>query len=221
MKNIIVAPSILSSDFSKLGEEIAALNDTSCEWIHFDVMDGHFVNNLTFGAPVIKSLRDKSSKVFDVHLMMDYPLDYLDDFVKCGSDYISIHYESIGVKKLGVQYSLETIRSKGVKAGLVIQPDTDVAEIISYLPYCDLILVMSVYAGFGGQSFIEDSLHKVQLLQELTKNLPNEVLISIDGGINDQTIENVVEAGVDAVVSGSYIFNGDYAKNIERLKCQD
>lgn len=218
MSEIIVTPSILSSDFSDLKSEFQKLNETSCEWIHFDVMDGHFVKNLTFGAPVIKALRNKSNKIFDVHLMMDYPLDYLDDFVNCGSDYISIHFESIGVKQLGVKYSLEQIRKQGVKAGLVIQPDTDVAEIISYLPYCDLVLVMSVYAGFGGQSFIENSLHKISLLKELTKDLENKPLISVDGGINDNTIKGVKDAGVDCVVSGSYIFSGDYRDRVNSLK---
>ncbi len=218
MKKIIVAPSMLSSDFANLQNEIDKLNSTSCEWIHFDVMDGHFVKNLTFGAPIIKALRNKSSKIFDVHLMMDYPMDYLDDFVDCGSDYISIHYESIGVKQLGVSYCLETIRSKGVKAGLVIQPDTDIAQIISYLPYCDLVLIMSVYAGFGGQSFIKDSLHKIALLKDLIKDFENKPLISVDGGINDKTISDVRLAGANCVVSGSYIFNGDYNERIESLK---
>ncbi len=218
MKKMIVAPSMLSSDFANLQAEIEKLNATNCEWIHFDVMDGHFVNNLTFGAPIIKALRNKSKKVFDVHLMMDYPMDYLDDFVDCGSDYISIHFESIGVKQLGVSHCLETIRSKGVKAGLVIQPDTDVAEIMSYIPYCDLILIMSVYAGFGGQSFIENTLNKLALLTDLIKDLEHKPLISVDGGINDKTIGNVAEAGANCVVSGSYIFKGDYYERIESLK---
>ncbi len=218
MKDLIVAPSILSCDFSCLASEIDKLNKTSCEWIHFDVMDGHFVKNLTFGAPIIKALRDKSEKVFDVHLMMDYPLDYIKDFVDCGSDYISIHYESIGVKQLGVLHCLKTIRSFGVKSGLVVQPDTNIAEIISYIPYCDQILIMSVYAGFGGQSFIENSLKKISLLHELTKDLTNRPIINVDGGVNDKTVAAIKAAGADAVVSGSYIFSGDYNERVKSLK---
>lgn len=218
MSNVIVSPSMLSADFSKLGKELEDLNNTSCEWIHFDVMDGHFVNNLTFGAPIIKSLRNKSDKIFDVHLMMENPMQYLDDFVACGSDYISIHVECDDAKKLGVVNCLKMIKSKGVKAGIVLQPDTSVAEVLSYLPYCDLVLIMSVYAGFGGQSFIESSLSKISILKEIVEELQNEVLISVDGGINDTTINKVVECGVDVVISGSYIFSGDYSKRVDSLK---
>ncbi len=218
MKEVIISPSMLSADFANLGAEIKKLNESDCEWIHFDVMDGHFVENLTFGAPIIKSLRKLSNKVFDVHLMMEYPMDYLDDFVNCGSDYISIHVESTGVKQIGVKKCLQMIRDKGVKAGLVIQPDTDVADIISYLPYCDLVLIMSVYAGFGGQSFIEDSLMKVILLKEITAGLNNQLLISIDGGINNQTAVEAKKAGVDVLISGSYIFSGNYNERINELK---
>lgn len=218
MSDIIVSPSMLSADFSKLGKEIEKLNETSCEWVHFDVMDGHFVNNLTFGAPIIKSLRDKSKKIFDVHLMMEHPMQYLDDFVNCGSDYISIHVECEDAKKLGVVHCLKMIKSKGIKAGIVVQPDTNIAEILSYLPYCDLVLIMSVYAGFGGQSFIENSLNKISMLKEIVAEIQNDVLISVDGGINDTTISKVKEVGVDVVISGSYIFSGNYAKRVDSLK---
>ncbi|MFV0424794.1 MAG: ribulose-phosphate 3-epimerase [Bacilli bacterium] len=218
MKNVIVSPSILSADFSKLADEIIALNNTRCEWIHFDVMDGHFVNNLTFGAPIIKTLRGLSDKIFDVHLMMENPMKYLDDFVNCGSDYISIHVECEDAKQLGVVHCLQMIKSKGIKAGLVVQPDTNIAEIISYLPYCDLVLVMSVYAGFGGQSFMPAALSKISLLKELTSTLVNDVLISVDGGINSETINLVKEVGVDVVISGSYIFNGSYSERVNSLK---
>ncbi len=218
MSNIIVSPSILSADFSKLGDEIIALNNTKCEWIHFDVMDGHFVNNLTFGAPIIKSLRSKSKKVFDVHLMMENPMQYLDDFVEAGSDYISIHAECEDVKKFGLDHCLKMIKSKGVKAGIVVQPDTNVAEIISSLGYCDLVLIMSVYAGFGGQSFIETSLNKISLLSDIVAKMSNEIYISVDGGINDTTIDNVKQAGANVVISGSYIFNGNYSQRINSLK---
>ncbi len=218
MKKLIVSPSLLSADFSKLHDEIIALNNTDCEWLHFDVMDGHFVNNLTFGAPVIKALRDKSDKVFDVHLMMENPLKYLDDFVAAGSDIISIHFECEDVKQYGVEHCLKIIKSKGVKAGLVIQPDTNVAEIISYLPFCDLVLVMSVYAGFGGQSFITSALNKISLLNDLKQTLANELLISVDGGINDKTVKDVKAAGVNVVISGSYIFNGTYSDQVNSLK---
>lgn len=218
MSNVIVSPSLLSADFSKLGDEVVALNNTKCEWIHFDVMDGHFVNNLTFGAPIIKALRGKSEKVFDVHLMMENPMKYLDDFVEAGSDYISIHAECEDVKKFGLEHCLKMIQSKGVKAGVVVQPDTNVAEIISCLGYCDLVLIMSVYAGFGGQSFIGNSLNKISLLKDIVDKMTNKIYISVDGGINDKTIENVKQAGVDVVISGSYIFNGNYAERISSLK---
>ncbi|MFV0499465.1 MAG: ribulose-phosphate 3-epimerase [Bacilli bacterium] len=218
MSKLIVSPSILSADFSDLAGEIKNLNDTECEWIHFDVMDGHFVNNLTFGAPLIKSVRALSTKIFDVHLMMENPLKYLDDFVDAGSDYISIHLECEDVKQMGAIHCLEMIKKKGVKAGLVIQPDTNVAEIISYLPYCDLVLVMSVYAGFGGQSFIESSLNKISLLNEIISSLTNEVLISVDGGINNKTVHDVKQSGANIIISGSYIFKGNYNERIKNLK---
>ncbi len=215
MKNIIVSPSILSSDFSNLESEIKKLDASDCEWIHFDVMDGHFVPNLTFGAPVIKSVRKYSKKIFDVHLMMENPLDYLDAFVDAGSDYICVHVESMQIKQVGVKKALEMIKSKGVKAGIVLQPDTSVEEISSFINDCDLVLIMSVYAGFGGQSFIEKSINKIVEV----KNVANDnVLVSIDGGINNETAKLCKDAGIDVLIAGSYIFNGDINERINLLK---
>ncbi len=213
--DVIISPSILSADFSDLKSVVKDLNQTDCEWIHFDVMDGHFVPNLTFGPSVIKSLRKYSKKIFDVHLMMDNPIDYLDEFVEAGSDYISIHVESLQVKQLGLTRCIELIKSKGVKVGIVIQPDTSVASIIEYVNLCDLVLVMGVYAGFGGQTFIPSTLTKIK---KLKKYANENVLISVDGGINKDTASDVKAAGVDVMIAGSYIFGGKHEYRIKMLR---
>ncbi len=215
---MIISPSVLAADFSNLESELKKIAEATCEFVHLDVMDGHFVTNLTFGAPIIKALRAKSQLVFDVHLMMDNPIDYLDDFVEAGSDYITIHIESPQVQKIGVIKALEKIKAKNVKAGIAIQPNSEFKDFADYLAYCDIVLVMSVYAGYGGQGFIEDSLLKIKAIKQKLAELNHDCILSVDGGINNQTAQLCREAGANCLVSGSYLFSGDFNEKVASLK---
>ena len=199
-----IAPSILSSDFARLAEEIESINN--CDMVHIDVMDGHFVPNLTFGAPVVKCIRKYTDKFFDCHLMISNPLKYAVDFAKAGADLITFHYESDDDPILVIN----EIKRLGCKVGISIKPKTEVEEIYPYLDMVDLVLIMSVEPGFGGQSFMEEVLDKVVKLKALNKKL----VIEIDGGIDDKTIYKVKEAGVDICVAGSYVF-----KQKDRIEC--
>ncbi len=209
-----VAPSILSADFAHLADSFEMIKQGGAEYAHLDVMDGHFVPNMSFAAVVIKGIRPYSDLVFDTHLMISEPLKYIKDFVDCGSDIITVHYEACDAEQC-----LKEIRKAGVKAGLSIKPATKPEEIFHLLPLCDLVLVMSVEPGFGGQKFMPDSLAKVRTLKEkiTAENLVIE--IEIDGGIGLDNIEEVAAAGVDVVVAGSSVFGAPDPKEIiKRLK---
>lgn len=202
IKLIKLAPSILSADFSRLKEHILETRDAGCEYLHIDVMDGQFVPNLTFGAPVYKWIRPHTDQFFDVHLMIVDPLRYIDDFAKAGADNITIHHEACTNQ---IQ-TLEYIRSKGVKASVSIKPKTDPYVVKEYLPYVDMILIMSVEPGFGGQSFIPSALHSTRVVRELVNASGRDIDVEIDGGIGAGNIADVVRAGANVIVAGSSIF---------------
>ena len=201
-----IAPSILSSDFARLKEEIESIKN--CDMVHIDVMDGHFVPNLTFGAPVVKCIRKYTELFFDCHLMISDPLKYAKDFAKAGADLITFHYESDNDPK----EVIDEIKRLGCKVGISVKPKTNVEDIYPYLDDVDLVLIMSVEPGFGGQSFMPEVLDKVVKLKKLNKKF----VIEIDGGIDDKTIHLAKEAGVDICVAGSYIFKQE--NRIETIK---
>jgi len=209
-KKIIVAPSLLAADFSKLREEIQEVESYGAEYLHLDVMDGNFVPNISFGAPVISSIRKHSNLVFDVHLMVENPDRFIKDMVDAGADVITIHAEA--TKHLN--RTIQLIKSYGKKVGVALNPSTPL-DVIKYdLKDIDMVLIMTVNPGFGGQAFIEGMLQKIRDLRSIDPNID----IQVDGGINNKTSKLVKEAGANILVAGSYLFKGDYKQKIESLR---
>lgn len=208
----LVAPSILSADFANLEKEIKAITEAGADWVHVDVMDGRFVPNITIGIPVVKSLKKVSSLPLDVHLMIEEPERYVEEFVKAGSDYLTIHVESTK----DAAGTLRRIRELGAKAGITLRPRTPVEQVLPLLPLCDLVLVMTVEPGFGGQSFMHDQVAKITRLREEISSKKLNCLIEVDGGINAETAKICREA--DVFVAGSYVFGKDYHSAITTLK---
>ena len=215
--HILISPSILSADFARLGEEVRAIDEAGCDWVHIDVMDGHFVPNITIGPGVVKALRPHTKKPFDVHLMIS-PVDlYLDAFAQAGADIITVHPEA----GPHIHRSIQHIKSLNVKAGVVLNPGTP-AKMLDYLiDDVDLILVMSVNPGFGGQSFIENQLRKIEAIRKMIDKSGRDIRLQVDGGIDFTTAPKAIAAGADVLVAGTATFRGGpaaYADNIRKLR---
>ena len=216
MKNIKIAPSILSADFSKMGEEVRSLEESGADLVHCDVMDGVFVNNITFGIKMVEDLRKVTALPLDCHLMIVQPEKYVEKFAATGADIITVHYEAC---KENLAAVLKQIKNTGVKCGAVINPDTPVSAIADCIPLCDMVLVMSVFPGFGGQKFIPSVLDKVREIRRIADELKMQLDIQIDGGINEETAALAREAGANILVAGNAVFKAENrAEMISKLK---
>lgn len=213
MNKIKISPSILSADFTKMGSEIQKVEKWGADFVHFDVMDGVFVPNITFGMPMLKALKPYTSLPFDVHLMIVNPEKFVDEFIDCGADIITFHPDVCA----DINGTLDKIRSKGVKAGLVINPDVDVEVVLPFIDKLDIILLMGVFPGFGGQKFIEKVYDKISKAKEIIGD--RDIMLEIDGGVTEENIDKMLENGINVVVGGSSVFKSENPSNtIKRLR---
>jgi ribulose-phosphate 3-epimerase len=211
----ILAPSILSADFTKLGEEVKAVEAAGADWIHVDVMDGHFVPNITMGPLIVKAVRKVTSLPIDVHLMIENPGNYIPEFIKAGSSYISVHAESC----IHLNRTIQLIKESDVKAGVALNPSTPISTLDWILDDLDFVVIMSVNPGFGGQSFIESSLEKIRQLRKIIDDRGLSTIIQIDGGVSENTIEKISLAGTNSFVAGSAVYgSSDYKKTLESFR---
>jgi len=213
--SVIVSPSLLSADFLNLGKDVEMLNNSNADWFHLDVMDGVFVPNISYGLPIIEQINKQASKPLDVHLMIVDPDRYVERFAKAGADYLTVHYEAC----THLHRTIQNIKANGMKAGVSLNPHTPVAVLEDIIADLDLVLLMSVNPGFGGQSFIENTISKTTKLKELIKEKSSNALIEIDGGVNLETGKRLLDAGADALVAGSFVFGSENpTATIEDLK---
>ena len=210
-----IAPSILSADFSKLGEDIERIDRGGADFIHIDVMDGSFVPNISLGFPVIKSIRNKTDKIFDVHLMINNPSNYIDDFIIAGADIITVHYEA----DKHIDRTINYIKSKGKKAAISLNPGTPTSVLKDLIANLDMVLIMSVNPGYGGQKFIPYCLDKIREIKVLSNKVNPSLLIEVDGGVDKTNVKEIIEAGANVIVAGSAVFNGgEISDNIKALR---
>ena len=208
---IKLCPSILSADFANLGRDVELAVNAGADYIHVDVMDGHFVPNISLGVPVLKSLRAATDAVLDVHLMISNPDQYIDEFIKAGADILTVHYESNG----DTLEQLKKIKNAGIKASCVIKPKTPVEVLLPLLPYCDMVLLMTVEPGFGGQGFIPESIDRIKFIRKVINENNYNCELEIDGGAKIGNTADIVAAGANVIVAGSAVFEGDIQKNVK------
>ena len=211
MGNQLIAPSILSADFSDLKTDIQMVNESEADWFHVDIMDGVFVPNISFGMPVLKSINQYATKTLDVHLMIVNPEKYIEKFAELGSDILTIHYE---VSKETLSESLKSIKNNGMKAGVAINPNTDISVLEKYIKEIDLVCVMGVFPGFSGQAFIEATYNRCKAVKELINKHKSGTLIEVDGGVTLDNTKKLIECGADVLVSGSHVFKAENPKEI-------
>lgn len=211
---IKLAPSILAADFAVLGQEINKVEQAGCEYLHLDVMDGRFVPNITFGPPVIGSIRKVSKLVFDVHLMVEKPERYIEEFVKAGADIITVHVEAVE----DLNNALSMIKALGVKASVSVKPDTPIESIKGFLPLLDMVLIMTVEPGFGGQTLMPHTIEKVRELKALCDKSGHAIDIEVDGGISINNVRELIDAGANVIVAGTSVFSGDSKENVRKFK---
>ena len=213
MTNYVLSPSILAADFKVLGQEMKKTEENGAAYIHFDVMDGMFVPSISFGMPVLASIHDATEQFMDAHLMVQEPIRYVEAFQKAGADYVTVHLEACE----DVKTTLDKIHACGMKAGLAVNPETDVKELVPYLEDVEMILIMSVHPGFGGQKFIPESLDKVREVRAMLNEKNLETDIQVDGGIYVENVREVLDAGASVIVAGSAVFRGDAGENTAKF----